>query len=50
MVKAKWTHNAIGELDDIANHISKDSPKYALILVKQLYEMVSHLEKFPKFG
>lgn len=50
MVKIKWTHNAIEELDDIANYISKDSPKYALILVKQIYEMVSHLEKFPKFG
>ncbi len=43
MVKIKWTHNAIEELDDIANYISKDSPKYALILVKQIYEMISHL-------
>ncbi len=50
MVKIKWTHNAIEELDDIANYISKDSPKYALILVKQIYEMISHLEEFPKFG
>ena len=43
MVKIKWTHNAIEELDDIAYYISKDSPKYALILVKQIYEMISHL-------
>jgi addiction module RelE/StbE family toxin len=50
MVEVKWTWNAIEELDDIANYISKDSPKYAEILVNQVYEMVSHLEEFPKIG
>lgn len=50
MVEIKWTDNALKELDNIANFISKDSPKYALILVKQIYEMISHLEQFPKFG
>ncbi|MBA7582653.1 hypothetical protein ES708_24589 [subsurface metagenome] len=37
-------------MDDIANYISKDSPKYAQILVKQIYEIVSHLKQFPKLG
>jgi addiction module RelE/StbE family toxin len=50
MVEIKWTNNAFEELDDIANYISKDSPKYAQILVKQIYEMISHLQQFPKFG
>jgi len=50
MVEIKWTNNALEELDDIANYISKDSPKYAQILVKQIYEMISHLTQFPKFG
>ncbi len=50
MVEIKWTKNALEELDDIASYISKDSPKYAQILVTQIYEMVSHLEQFPKFG
>ncbi len=50
MVEIKWTSNALEELDDIANYISKDSPKYAQILIKQIYEMISHLEQFPKFG
>lgn len=50
MVEIKWTDNALKELDNIANFISKDSPKYAQILVKQIYEMISHLEQFPKFG
>ncbi len=50
MVEIKWTDNALQEFDNIANFISKDSPKYAQILVKQIYEMISHLEQFPKFG
>ncbi len=50
MVKIKWTNHALEELDDIADYISKDSPKYAQILVKQIYEMVSHLKQFPKLG
>ncbi len=50
MVKIKWTNHALEELDDIANYISKDSPKYAQILVKQIYEMVGHLKQFPKLG
>lgn len=50
MVKIKWTNHALEELDDIANYISKDSPKYAQILVKQIYEMVSHLKQYPKLG
>ncbi len=50
MVKIKWTNHALEELDDIANYILKDSPKYAQILVKQIYEMVSHLKQFPKLG
>jgi len=29
MVEIKWTNNALEDLDDIANYISKDSPKYA---------------------
>ena len=50
MVKIKWTKHALEELDDIANYISIDSPKYAQIVVKQIYEMVSHLKQFPKLG
>jgi len=50
MVEIKWTANALQEIDGIAEYISKDSPKYAQILVKQIYEMVTYLENFPKFG
>lgn len=41
---------AIEDLKNITYYISRDSPKYAKILISQIFEMVSHLEKFPKFG
>lgn len=50
MVEIRWTRNALKELDDIAYYISKDSPKYAQIIISQVYEMVSHLSNFPKLG
>jgi len=50
MVRVKWTNNTLEELDDIARFISKDSPKYAKILMNQIFEMASHLEQFPKLG
>lgn len=50
MVNVKWTKNALEELDGIASYISRDSPKYANILVKQIFEMASHLHQFPKLS
>lgn len=50
MVAVKWTKNAFEELDDMGINISRDSPKYANFLIKQISEMVSHLEQFPKIG
>jgi len=50
MVKVKWTEHAIEELEDIAEYILKDSEKYAQILVKQVYEMVTQLNQFPQIG
>ena len=50
MVEVKWTKNALDEIDSIAEYISNDSPKYADFLVKQIYEMIDHLNQFPKIG
>ncbi len=50
MVEIKWTHNALEDLEDIGNYISKDSPKYAQILITQIYEIVNSLKQFPMFG
>lgn len=50
MVEVKWTKNALDDLDDIGNYISKDSPKYAKILVNQIFELSNNLEQFPNIG
>lgn len=50
MVTVKWTRNALDELDEIAKYISRDSPKFAKILVNQMFETANHLEQFPKLG
>ncbi len=50
MVTVKWTRNALDELDEIAKYISRDSPKFAKILVNQMFETAKHLEQFPKLG
>jgi len=50
MVTVKWTKNALEELDEIAKYISRDSPKFAKILVNQMFETARHLEQFAKLG
>ena len=48
MVTVKWTKNALEELDEIARYISRDSPKFAKILINQIFEIARHLEQFLK--
>ncbi|MEX0812181.1 MAG: type II toxin-antitoxin system RelE/ParE family toxin [Chitinophagales bacterium] len=50
MAKVVWTDNAIADLEDIGDHISKDSVRYAEITVERLFESVDILEKHPKCG
>ncbi len=48
MVTVKWPKNTLEELDEIARYISRDSPKFAKILINQIFEMARHLEQSPK--
>ena len=50
MVKVIWTDNAIQDLNDIGDYITKDSERYAQITVQRLFESVYILENFPKTG
>jgi addiction module RelE/StbE family toxin len=50
MVKVIWTDSAIQDLDDIGNHIAKDSERYAEVTVERLFNSVDMLENFPKAG
>ena len=50
MVKIIWTEQALKDLDEIAEYISKDSVKYAELMVKKLFSATEILVKFPEFG
>ena len=50
MVKIKWTQNAIQDLNDIGDYISKDSIRYAELTVEKLFNSVDILEQNPFAG
>jgi addiction module RelE/StbE family toxin len=45
-----WTGNALSDLDEIGEFISKDSPKYAGLTVSKLYRRPELLLQYPKMG
>ncbi len=50
MVQINWTDNAIADLLQIKEYISKDSEYYALKLVSELLKKPDILKKYPEFG
>jgi addiction module RelE/StbE family toxin len=50
MVKVVWTTTALEDLDNIGEYIAKDSLKYAIITVEELFESVDILEEHPRAG
>lgn len=50
MVKIVWTDNAISDLNDIGEYISKDSVRYADLTVLELFESTNILEANPNAG
>jgi toxin ParE1/3/4 len=50
MVIVKWSDQSISDIQNIAEFISKDSPKYARIQVNTFFERCEVLEHFPYSG
>lgn len=50
MALVRWTSQAIKDINNIAEYISKDSKKYAGIQVNNFFERVELLERFPYSG
>jgi len=50
MVKVNWTQNAIQDLNDIGDYISKDSIRYSELTVEKLFNSVDILEQHPFAG
>ena len=50
MDKVIWTDNALQDLNDIGEYISKDSERYAQLTVNRLFDSVDILESYPFSG
>ena len=50
MAEVIWTESALSDLDDIGDHISKDSIRYAELTVSKLFESPDILELNPMAG
>ncbi len=50
MDKVRWTDQAVDDIENIAEFISKDSVKYSKIQVKRFFDITRILEKQNKFG
>ena len=50
MAEIKYTFQSIKDLDDIAEHISKDSFYYSSLQVHKLMKRAELLEQFPLSG
>jgi toxin ParE1/3/4 len=49
-MRVRWTREALGSLDSIAEHIAKDRPMAAERIVERIYDSLAHLARFPKMG
>ncbi len=50
MAKIIWTNNALQDLEEIAEFIEKDSPQYAKVTIRALYNYTKILKDQPKLG
>ncbi|MFC2131201.1 type II toxin-antitoxin system RelE/ParE family toxin [Bacteroidota bacterium] len=50
MVNLTWTDNALTDIEDIGEYISKDSVRYAKNIVKTIYDSAQLLKSNPKIG
>lgn len=50
MVEVNWTPQSIEDIENIAEYISKNSLKYALIQAQDFFDAALILETYPKAG
>lgn len=50
MVKVVWTDSALYDLNNIGDHIAKDSERYAELTIIRLFNCVDILDNHPKAG
>jgi toxin ParE1/3/4 len=49
-LKIRWSPRAISNLEEICDHISKDSRYYALALARRIISIIESIPLFPESG
>jgi len=50
MAELIWSEPALAQLDAIADYIALDKPVVASALVKKIFDLTDHLERFTRLG
>ncbi|MEB2781048.1 type II toxin-antitoxin system RelE/ParE family toxin [Algoriphagus sp. C2-6-M1] len=50
MVRVNWTDQAVNDLKEIAEYISKDSKRYAKIQIQRIRQRTHILKQYPLAG
>ncbi len=50
MINVRWSKSSIEDLKNIYEFIALDSPHYAILFKDMIFEIIEHLETFPKIG
>lgn len=48
--RIEWSPNALEDVENIAEFIGRDSPRYAAVVVDKILETARRVERFPKSG
>jgi toxin ParE1/3/4 len=50
MIRLEWSDPAVADLDNIHDHLARDSTEYADAVIEQLIVSVERLKSFPESG
>ena len=50
MTPVRWTTEAAGQLEEIANHIREENPGAAQVMIRTVLDRVAELRRFPFLG
>ncbi len=50
MVQISWIQRAIQDLNELAEYIAKDSPRYADLTIDKIFEKTQILKEYPEIG
>ena len=50
MTRIEWTKQAVSDVEEIKEFISRDSPRYGRLVTERIYEATERIKTFPYSG